>query len=472
MINVKLLALTQFDQFAKGVELPSEKEMEMIMSFAAKGCYEGSEPEIGKTIDIEKRIFNTGHHTIPQHICATFFIEGATISDYTFGLHLTHPFYDTSQRSGRYCSKMFTDPDIIEKVSGFIKLYWPSIKDETLQEICDYIAFGSGIYKGNIREATEHAESLIKKERPRATEKYIHDNAGKFAQEQMRVFLPIILPTAATTTINLSTLFSLYQAAWTPTMRDIVEKMIALVLHKNPGLKYMFRKKIDNIDWMPGIGCDKTRILYEPEVCLVGVEYNGFMPKFPEAHETHPINHLPFSPYFMENNGIKIKSVVELSIATMGQDQRHRTIKRTLPIITGNFYLPPVAALCNMKNLAIELMERYKNITRKLKNDESLKTLATAIAPYGATASYYKEGDLNAVIHEMGKRGCWTAQQEIYNAAVGLREAISEKYHGYQAQELTKIFLPGCLRTGKCTEGDRYCGRIINQEPHFPERKI
>ncbi len=38
MINVKLLALTQFDQFAKGVDLPSEKEMEMIMSFAAIGC--------------------------------------------------------------------------------------------------------------------------------------------------------------------------------------------------------------------------------------------------------------------------------------------------------------------------------------------------------------------------------------------------------------------------------------------------
>ena len=108
------------------VELLSSMDIapESLISFAARTCYKNERPQIGDHINIPNAVFNPGHHTTLQHSYFTFFIEGISIGDITSGLHLNNPFYNSDQRSGRFCNEMFANPDIPRLIS-YIKYYWP-----------------------------------------------------------------------------------------------------------------------------------------------------------------------------------------------------------------------------------------------------------------------------------------------------------------------------------------------------------
>ena len=83
-----------------------------------------------------------------------------------------------------------------------------------------------------------------------------------------------------------------------------------------------------------------------------------------------------------------------------------------------------------------------------------------------------KMADLNALIHEQGKRTCWCAQEEIYHLSVALREVLAEIP---EAKELLSVLAPPCFVCGKCQEGARYCGRDIkgtSKENYFSKRKV
>ena len=194
-INVKIIAETNLSP-------------EFLASHAAKMCYENEVSEVGKLIDVKSRLFNTGHHTTLQHNYFTFMIDGISVSSVYFGLHLTHQFYNSDQRSGRF-SKMYNNPDL-----NYIKNHLSSYFEEKEVNLAlDFIGYGLSIYKNNINKIIEYAKDKIKQERPFATEKYIELNSSKIAQEQLRMFISMIMPTALDYTINLSSLFTLYRTA-------------------------------------------------------------------------------------------------------------------------------------------------------------------------------------------------------------------------------------------------------------------
>lgn len=171
----------------------------------------------------------------------------------------------------------------------------------------------------------------------------------------------------------------------------------------------------------------------------------------------------------MDNNIHDIKTAVEISLACMGQDQRHRTIRRGQPVLTGNFYLPPVIALLpGMLETAKEYLRLWLKLTKSVP-----PTLAVALAPYGAMVVYDKSGSLNAIFHEQSKRLCWCSQEEIYHLGRLLRIAI-ESIKGKKSP-LLRVLEPPCFRAGRCLEGSRCCGRDISLRKsgdYFPERKV
>lgn len=439
---------------------------EKLASYAAKGCYKDEKPAMGELLDIRKTLFETGHHTTLQHNYFTFFIENIAVSDVTLGLHLANPFYNSSQRSGRF-SKMFARPDF-EFFGNYIHFYWPHLSNYQFASAMRIIREGIEIYRANINDAIKIAEKFIKEERPRATEDYIKKNAPKFAQEQMRVFIPTIFPTALTFTVNLSALCAMYAAAKSPTMIDATAKMASLILKKYSNLDFLFRriKTIDGNPFAEIQGWEVLRILLRPKAELVSA---GDASKIilPELEHIHPIDCLHFTPDYMQNNEEELKVDVEISMMTFGQDQRHRTIKRGKPHITGGFYLPPIPYHLNLEHEAINFFHKWFFLAIELKIP---KSLWYALMPYGAMIGYRKTAPYNALIHEQLKRLCWCAQEEIYHLNLALREQVEKK--GGSDAPILKIFSPICMRTGKCGEGDRYCGRNIGKEPHFPERKI
>lgn len=452
MIDVKLIARTDIDPLK-------------LASFAALECYQDTPPEFGKEIDVKKRLFDVGHHTTLEHFYLTYQVEGVAVGDVTFGLHLASPFYNTDQRSGRFCAKMFLNPDM-GKIEEYIKFFWSDISSAKVANIIDYVKYGLEIYFRNIEEATTLAKKFIKEERPVASEKYIEANAPKFAQEQMRMFIPVIFPTGLVYTINLISLVALYESAWSPTMRFITGLMKDRLLDKFPNLSFMFKEeKQRKTDWQTVFTHPVGKIgeiKYKPTLGNPFVFGGGFFTN-PESNALHPVDCLQYRPELMKNNLGEIRTFIEISVATMGQDQRHRTISRSEPNFTGSFYLPPLLKEIGLQNKARVSLMKWFSLTEEIQ-----PSLSRIIAPYGAMVCYHKKGSFNAVVHEQMKRLCWCAQEEIYHLSCLLREQTGHN-------DLLSLLRPSCYKTGVCGEGERYCGRDIKTREngnYFPERMV
>lgn len=460
MIRVKLLAHSNVDPLD-------------LASHAARVCYTSKLPQFGKKrLNVEKQLFKPGHHTTLQHFYLTYSVEGISIGDITFGTHLAHPFYNSDQRSGRYAAEMFLDPDF-DKIKKYIRTFWPEVRTANIKKIMGYVREGLRIYHAHIGHAADIAKYFLKDERPYISEKSLKINSPKIAQEQMRMFIPVIFPTGKDFTVNLSALAAMCRAAWTPAMRYVLDKMAEEVLKKFPELDFMFKEKGEREDWALDIPASSSvGVKFKPELEPLDIDGED---KFivPNPKDVHPVDKLHFLPKMMDNSVGGFKLRVEISVATMGQDQRHRTIARGKPHFTGNFYLPPILRECGLAPDGKYLLEKWINISKGIP-----KTLAMVLAPYGAMVSYEKKGSFNAVTHEQFKRLCWCAQEEIYHLGTSLRLAVKEKMKDSSSLALAfllQLFEPPCYHTGKCAEGKRSCGRDINERfsgNYFPERKV
>jgi hypothetical protein len=451
------------------VEIADGKPLE-VASHAGLKCYQSESPKMGQLIDVEGRLFDTSHHTTLQHAKSylTFDIEGIAVGDITFGLHLCHPFYNSDQRSGRFCAKMFLEPDFL-KMEEYIKRYWPEVSRERRKLVLGYIKKGVHLYHQNISKATEIARALIKKERPFATDKYLAANAPKIAQEQMRMFIPVIFPTGLDYTTNLTVLAAMHRTAWTPAMKDVISKMVDAVLSEYPELSFMFSTKDKSqISWAMELPDEKSFVIERsPKHDLISISGEEKFVGIDDG-DKHPVDLLHFHPKYMDNSIGEIKTRINISTATMGQDQRHRTIRRGSPEFTGGFYLAPILSELRLEKEAREYFSAWLEISREVP-----KTLAMILAPYGTMVSYEKVGSFNAIAHEQGKRLCWCAQEEIYHAGLFLRQEIESRCGG--DSKLLQIFEPPCYRTGKCAEGARYCGRDMQKrkgKAYFLNRSV
>ena len=440
----------------------------ILASHAATMCYNAETPELGRTIDVKKRLFDTGHHSTLEHNYWTFMIENIPVSSVVFGLHLTAPFYDTDQRSGRF-SKMYENPDMAD-IKNTLETYYPDAPAKNINKACDFIENGLNVYADNKNKVTEMARDAIKRERPMASDKYVESNAPKLAQEQLRMFVSMIAPTALDWTVDLATICAFYRTAWTPFMRDVMDKIAAQIKTEHPDIAYMFDENVRNKEWRspefaPCYMGGKKR----PEFRLL--DYNYDDKKFRENESRDTVDTLQFSPDYMDNSLMYVRSRIHIDAgATMGQDQRHRSIKRSKPVFTGYFYLPPMLNKAGLKPSADAWMRDFYNM---VKNPEFSRSMLTSIAPYGAMVKYDKHADLNALIHEQGKRTCWCAQEAIYHLACDLRRELEEKLVSDAA--VLDYLTPPCLSMGKCVEGARYCGRDLKNETlekYFRDRQI
>jgi len=255
---------------------------------------------------------------------------------------------------------------------------------------------------------------------------------------------------------------ALWTSAWNPPMRAVTDLMRNLVLEKNPEISFMFnpewRRKTD---WYPRkSGEGPGRLREKPEYALKHfVSATDFLD--PSPRDMHPVDLLCFKPELMDNTGTLISAQVHISCATMGQDQRHRTISRTGPVFSGFAYLPPLLAEMRLGPKLLEVMKSWDTTPVYLPG-----TLSTVLAPYGAMVQYKKTGNLNAIAHEMGKRTCWCTQEEIYHLSVQMREQLLSMQHS-----LDHLFAPPCINCRACGEGSRYCGRDLTNLG-FTQRRV
>lgn len=218
--------------------------------------------------------------------------------------------------------------------------------------------------------------------------------------------------------------------------------------------------KRQNRDWSPKMNFSHPHIHKMPTCILQKADIQDR--EFPDMKNA--VDVLPFSPFAMKQNTSTIKTEVEISCATMGQDQRHRSIRRGEPVISGNFYLPPLLEMAGLESVAQDYIQDYANLSQKLS-----PAMMTTIAPYGAMVMYQKEANLNALLHEQGTRLCWCAQEEISDLARQLRQQLSATY-----PDIAEKLAPPCYKGG-CREGVRFCGRQMNKtlvSDYFCRRRV
>lgn len=246
----------------------SEMSFLDLSSYAALTCYNPDLPEIGKRINVKDRLFDTSHHTTLQHNYYTFVIDRLAVADVTFGLHLASPFYNSDQRSGRFCIDMFKNPDYNGFMS-YIKTFWPNVTDSMMSEILEYITYGINVFNEYQPTAVVLAKQLLQDERPYFPEKNLASTAEKIANEQLRNFIPIVFPTGLLFTVNFSGLVALWQSAWTPVMKHVMDKMVAIVIDSDPELKEFFCEE-DRVEkeWSLNIEKNDVYIINSPRISL------------------------------------------------------------------------------------------------------------------------------------------------------------------------------------------------------------
>ncbi|HOX21777.1 MAG TPA: FAD-dependent thymidylate synthase [Candidatus Paceibacterota bacterium] len=443
---------------------------EELVTFGAHSCYQGEAPKLGAKMDIKNRLFNVGHQTTFQHGHYTFFIEGIAVGDVTLGLHLASVFYNSGQRSGRFCAAMFKNPNF-DEMAQYLNAYY-SLNPCLFEQVMDYLHFGYDTYNRHLAEAEAKAKNFLELERPYASKEYIQENAPKMAQEQMRVFIPVIFPTALTYTVNLSALAALYHVAWSPPLKDLTQKMADSVLKDNPQLQFIFYrsdKANKDLPIVREVLVPVCGIAIKPRADIISSGNPNWF-RIPDRFDLGPIDLLPFDPGFMDNNVEELKTEIEISLATMGQDQRHRTVRRSQPIFTGDFYLAPIPKALSLAEQALVLMRRWRKDI--FENSDIPLSLACSLAPYGAMVRYRKSASYNALAHEFSKRLCWSAQEEIYHASMQVAQRIARKF-GPDCPFLA-VMKPPCAMSGSCAEGKRYCGRDIREAGKNPleERRV
>ena len=456
----------------KLIDYPVNPALE-VMSFAASGCYNAHEPKFGKIINVKERTWDVSHHTVAQHQNYTFFIEGIAVGDVTLGLHLVNTFYDSEQRSGRFCGDMFSDPNSLELIMNYIYALYDSVVESRgkfiFERIHRYLLYCMSVYNDNIERATKIAAQWIKEERPYVSEEYIEKNAQKIAQEQLRVFIPVIFPTALTHSLDLSALAALYRSAWSEPLKDVTEKMKNAVLEKQLELAFLFSRPKEIQKPVEFFISGALNVVDSPRVFLKQLDSSrSFV--LPEIGDMYPLDLLPFMPKYMNNKVHSLLVSAQMSLATMGQDQRHRTVSRGTPIFTGNFYLPPIPKdIIGLFGKALNVMNEWM---RLVSIQFMPKNLIYTLAPYGAMVRYNKRANFNAFSHEMFKRTCWCAQEEIQHMAILLAQEIIAK-EGKESK-LLQILRPPCAFNGKCAEGLRYCGRDLNklEEQLYMRRRV
>lgn len=428
---------------------------------SAATCYQPTFDDAynkSENIDVHGTLFKAIHHTTMQHQShyATFKIDNIPISLVTFGLHMGHPFYNSSQRSGRYCKTMFESNSRFDQyVRTFVERHTSIANPDVL---INWLHRGLNFFNENLDDAAQVALNALQRERP-----FYKQNAEvqalRIAQDQLRCVLSTIAPTGLIHTVNITSLFALYLSAWNTPMKSLLQQMLDEFSESDFG---EFVKDIPDqeIEYTPTFNCmeERTQLVYDPSVRVLNSmeecrNIRSIIEKlYNDKQNKLPIDTLLFNPKFnpiseLSNRNLRVLTTVP--VVTFGQDQRHRTIKRSNPTVTGEFYVPPiVAGLPKAQAFCQQHMDEYFEMVKLFSPKDMIHFI-----PYGAMVRYVKEADPRAYLHSINKRLCWNAESCIAKME---QQTLNQLYFDSKSP-----LGPGCF-TQSCHEGQRWCGRDIN----------
>ncbi len=476
---------------------------------AARTCYAPrliSPEEITdkQRLNIGAATFFSGHHTVYQHAHFEFGLENVSRQFVWSFLH-AHPFYNSEQQSQRYVRldraqayvppvSLFFDEKSKEIYEGAIARAWNAYRELSALLIGDARGILNDIWHIG---AMSHPKRLQKIER----------SAEKRAIEIARYVLPVAAFTTMVHTLSgivLHRLWRMSAASDTPSeARAVIGAMVAHVkeidaqffdrfgtepLEELPEWKgtapnvsagESFAREFDAklagktsrlVDYSP----NAVRVMAESYRAVAGLTASQCTDAEALDRLLNPARNL----YRLETLNVGVHAPMmralqhanytfakKISHAADSQDQRHRMVPGSRPLLTladtrVPDYITPMLLANNPR--AKELYDRALQHAWTAKNELLDRGVPPEIAlyllPNAKAIRLYESGSLLHLLHKWTMRTCFNAQEEIYQASMDEIAQLREVH-----PELTRYIGPPChLRAGIttpiCTEGSHFCG--------------
>ncbi|MEM7410089.1 MAG: FAD-dependent thymidylate synthase [Myxococcota bacterium] len=472
---------------------------------AARTCYSPRVVSPAEITEQQRRnigplTYGGGHHTVFQHATFEFELSGISRQLVWSMLH-GFPFYNTEQQSQRYVKlgeaeahvPRGLDPEARQLYEASIERAWQAYRDLTDQ------------LKPRTREILGDLWRLDARAN-RAFGKNVAREAEKKAIETARYVIPIACHTAMVYTISglvLHRLRRMSRVGDVPVEAvDVIDRMVYCVEQLDPsffgrvGDAPLTESEILETEWAPaGVGdpvaieaFDKSldgrtsRLIdwsaRAPEVVADAIRHVVGKSDLDDADalalaldprvNRYRVERLNVSTHAPAMRALAHAHYVfrkKLSHTADSQDQRHRTVPGSRPLLSRTVPLmpdviepdlirdDPVSHQLFEDTVAAQWEARAALLDRGVSAEQALYVLPNALA-----VRFEESGTLLDLIHKWTMRSCLNAQSEIWQASMDEIEQV----RGVHPSLMDHVGPPCVVRNGharpRCTEGSHFCG--------------
>ncbi len=482
---------------------------------AARTCYsprlvQPEEITDKQRLTIGAATFFGGHHTVYQHAHFEFGLENVS-RQLVWSLLHAHPFYNSEQQSQRYVR--------LDRAQAYVPPAGPrfgpaerAIYERAIARAWDSYRRLIELLKPEARAILAEIWHLGPLSHPRRAQK-VERQAEKRAIEVARYGLPVAAFTTMVHTISgivLHRLWRMAAACDTPgEARAVIGAMVERVrevdreffdrfstepMENLPEERWAapggeapqdstrgenFAREFDaRLDGRTSRLLDFTRDA--PRV--IGEAYRGVLglaaAECPDAEALDRLLNPARNPYRLETLNVSVHSpamralehvhftfVKKLSHTADSQDQRHRMVPGSRPLLTladtrTPDYLTPALIAANpaARALYAQAMDEAWAAKNELLDHGVPGEFALYLLPNAKAIRLVESGSLLHLLHKWTMRTCFNAQEEIYRASMEEVEQVRAAL-----PELGRHLGPPCyLRAGVtapiCTEGSHFCG--------------
>lgn len=478
---------------------------------AARTCYAprliGPEEITDKQrLTIGAATFYAGHHTVYQHAHFEFGLENVS-RQFVWSLLHAHPFYNSEQQSQRYVRLDQPRAYIPPESHGF----GPAerrIYERAIARAWHWYRELTELLRPDARAILADIWHLSSMSHPKRVQK-VERQAEKRAIEVARYVLPVAAFTTLVHTLSgivLHRLWRMQAACDTPDeARAVIGQMVECVRRVDPQFFDRFdnppldRSVLPEWHWRPLDAAEAERFVREFDARLEGrtSKLIAFSPQAPavvaeafravlgetrqqcsDAEALERLLNPARNPYRLQTLNVGVHAPTmralehahytfakKISHAADSQDQRHRMVPGSRPLLTltdtrsPDFILP---ALVRSNPRARESYEQAMAEAWQAKNELLDRGVPPEIAlyllPNARAIRLVESGALLHLMHKWQMRTCFNAQEEIYQTSMEELEQVRAVH-----PELVRYLGPPChvragVATPICTEGSHFCG--------------
>jgi thymidylate synthase ThyX len=473
---------------------------------AARTCYSPRVIAPGEITErqrdnIGKLTFEGGHHTVYQHAHFEFGLENVSRQCVWSFLH-SYPFYNSEQQSQRYV-RLNEPRAYVPPISGeALELYERAVLDAWAAYVRLSVLLKDDTFR--ILKELRYVTPRVSAARLEAIER----DAEKKAIEVARYVIPIAAFTAMVHTVSGVTLYRLWRMAESGDVphetRLVVAAMVDAVRQHDPffidkvavepiagdalperalaGLQGEadefaadFDRRLDGrvsklVDASPAaeaIVADAVRAVFGVGADRLPTDeaIARVLDPARNAYRLDTLNLAYHSPLMRSLQHVSYTFAKRLSHTADSQDQRHRMVPGSRPLLTfADTRAPDVVVPRLLGGNRAARAEFDAAMARAWAAKNRLLALgvplehALYVLPNAKALRFYESGPLIALLHKWTLRTCFNAQEEIYYASMDEIAQVQQVH-----PRLGRHLGPPCVvRNGlispRCTEGTHFCG--------------